>query len=592
MASISKSKNKHCTSCSSLATNEFRVEDAGYESDSGERDIPTVANFEHDTPVEQNGGFRRAAEFAVSWPPTAGRTSPSRKSFVSRETVSRAVNNIKYLPRDRVGNDYDSIDPQFLEKCPPTPEYYLPGRQIRRKAIKRDIPDEVYDELLTPETSEMVPLVPHKRTQEDSESSSSSASPATATEINVAGESAFKRTRYSNNITGAQDRPTASPALVASSSSLRRSPDTNFSPAPRSKPFAPIPLPRRSLLAPRPPKSQSTAPSLAGFLKTMCDVGFSSHQALLEALGFTVPRLCTVATWRKDELQDAFTRLLSEDTATSVGFPTMNAVTAITFEIAIRALKCVPPAQAPLTRSFPPPGMNTTNSGTTLLLFLCNVMGLDLSAHQNLLDDQGCDIAALSAMIAWERARLQEVLRRGLGGRTSGGMQALVVLPMSGSVVRIQKSPVPTAQNEYVLPSLAMKIIFITMRVLRGYDYEPHQVWSEVGFEPVRENPTLAEPRTSTEVRFGFGSGSESVLNPTPATLGAGGVGVGILYSPSGGAPVYTADDVPKTIKMGWWSLESGAVLNGPTPQQCVRREMDSSSFDSPGATGHEGFRY
>ncbi|KAJ7732844.1 hypothetical protein B0H16DRAFT_1468354 [Mycena metata] len=37
--------------------------------------------------------------------------------------------------------------------------------------------------------------------------------------------------------------------------------------------------------------------------------------------------------------------------------------------------------------------------------------------------------------------------------------------------------------------------------------------------EQVRENPTLAEPRTSTEVRFGFGSGSESVLNPTPATL-------------------------------------------------------------------------
>ncbi|KAJ7018938.1 hypothetical protein C8F04DRAFT_1198265 [Mycena alexandri] len=37
--------------------------------------------------------------------------------------------------------------------------------------------------------------------------------------------------------------------------------------------------------------------------------------------------------------------------------------------------------------------------------------------------------------------------------------------------------------------------------------------------EQVRENLTLAEPRTSTEVWLGFGSGSESVLNPTPATL-------------------------------------------------------------------------
>ncbi|KAJ7032946.1 hypothetical protein C8F04DRAFT_1261520 [Mycena alexandri] len=478
------------------------VEDPGYESPTGERDIPTCSNFETNTPVDQKWGFvpgqkvlnrkgRGICRIMASYRWTHGDIANIFR--VSSQSVSRAVANLQYIPRDRVANDYDNIDPEFRLKYPPKPDYYLSAPQIRRretegsrgKAIKRELPDEEYDELLKAETSEraakalcvsrvnqttdnesgeadddeldedeMIPWAPHKRT------------PTTANEINVP-----KRPRYAHNTSAGQERSTSSPTVVALSSSPRRSPEINRSPSPPRKPLAaprtqPIPLPRRSLLAPRPAKAQSTAPGLAGFagfLKTMCDVDFSSHQALLSALGFTVERLYTLATWRKDELQEVLTRLLSEDAAAAVGCAPMNTFTAITFEITIRALKCVPPAQvgalinsapisliylltrtghtqAPLTRSLlPPPSTNATNSGTTLPLFLRNVMGLDLSAHQNLLNDQGCDIATLCAMVVWERGQLQEVLRRGLGGQKSGAMQALEVLALEFCIRRARE---------------------------------------------------------------------------------------------------------------------------------------------------------
>jgi hypothetical protein len=55
-----------------------------------------------------------------------------------------------------------------------------------------------------------------------------------------------------------------------------------------------------------------------------------------------------------------------------------------------------------------------TNSGTTLLVFLRNVMGLDLSTHHALVEEQGFGIAALSGRPAWQLAELQEVLKRTL----------------------------------------------------------------------------------------------------------------------------------------------------------------------------------
>lgn len=90
-----------------------------------------------------------------------------------------------------------------------------------------------------------------------------------------------------------------------------------------------------------------------------------------------------------------------------------------------------------------------TNSGTTVPVFLTNVMGFDLSAHHALLEQQGFDIAALSGMPAWERGELQEVLRRVLLAPTTEaerkkssvpperkGMKALEVLALEFCIRR------------------------------------------------------------------------------------------------------------------------------------------------------------
>lgn len=95
-------------------------------------------------------------------------------------------------------------------------------------------------------------------------------------------------------------------------------------------------------------------------------------------------------------------------------------------------------SQAPLARSvLPPPGSNAANSGTTLALFLRNVMGFDLSAYQDFLQNQGCDIAILSRMSGWERERMREVLWRVLLAHKGvpihdgkGSMKALEVLAL------------------------------------------------------------------------------------------------------------------------------------------------------------------
>lgn len=69
-------------------------------------------------------------------------------------------------------------------------------------------------------------------------------------------------------------------------------------------------------------------------------------------------------------------------------------------------------APAPPTRTLLPPlGSNATNSGTTLSLFLKNIMGFNLSEHHGFMVAQGVDIGYLSAMSGWERGRLQEVLK-------------------------------------------------------------------------------------------------------------------------------------------------------------------------------------
>ncbi|KAJ7155320.1 hypothetical protein C8R46DRAFT_1196792 [Mycena filopes] len=219
--------------------------------------------------------------------------------------------------------------------------------------------------------------------------------------------------------------PYAGVGLPTSMSRLSESlnPQVNPAPPPRaSASTQSVPLPRRPLAAPKPPVN-TPPPSLNALLKAMCDIDFSEHYALLVALGFSAPRLYTLATWRKDELQ-GLEGLLT--TTVPEGCTPMNAFAATTFEIAVRALKPpagVLPASAPLAQGslLPPPGSNAQNSGTTLTMFLGNVMGMDLTAHDKLLAHQGLTIVNLSRMAGWERERMREVLGRLLLSATGEG---------------------------------------------------------------------------------------------------------------------------------------------------------------------------
>ncbi|KAJ6535768.1 hypothetical protein B0H19DRAFT_434638 [Mycena capillaripes] len=180
-----------------------------------------------------------------------------------------------------------------------------------------------------------------------------------------------------------------------------------------------LPPPRRSLPLPIPTNNQvgTTAQpnprELDVFLKDLTKIDFSSYCELLATQGFHIPRLYTLATWSRDEIEEALDRLLMGSGAAAVGKRGMTAISCISFEIVVRALKSTPPARAPLVRSLlPPPGSNVTNSSTSLPVFLSNVMGFDLSTHHELMEEQGFGVGALSGMPAWERSRLQEVLKR------------------------------------------------------------------------------------------------------------------------------------------------------------------------------------
>ncbi|KAJ6535767.1 hypothetical protein B0H19DRAFT_434647 [Mycena capillaripes] len=107
------------------------IADPGYESDTGERDIPTCANFEQNQPVQATihvaKSLNRKGRAICRIMASHGWTHKSIAYIfrVSYMSVQRAIENIKYSPRDRVEEDYARVDSEFLEKYPPRHQYHL-----------------------------------------------------------------------------------------------------------------------------------------------------------------------------------------------------------------------------------------------------------------------------------------------------------------------------------------------------------------------------------------------------------------------------------------------------------------------------------
>ncbi|KAJ7779394.1 hypothetical protein DFH07DRAFT_507539 [Mycena maculata] len=171
-------------------------------------------------------------------------------------------------------------------------------------------------------------------------------------------------------------------------------------------------------------------------------IDLSAHHALMDAQGFSVPRLGVVATWGREAIQETLSRLLMGSEPAAAGRKGMTAMEVITLELAIRKLKgsSLPRARPAL----PPPASNPSHSGTTLPAFLKNVMGLDLRAHHELLQAQGFDVARLSGIATWDRKNIQELFTRSLTGDGPGvggrGMTALEVLALEFAIRSVGKA--------------------------------------------------------------------------------------------------------------------------------------------------------
>ncbi|KAJ7108303.1 hypothetical protein C8R44DRAFT_744244 [Mycena epipterygia] len=380
------------------------IVDVGYESDTGERDNPTCANFERREPVKKlivvgwgkkvlnrKGRAICRIVYAHKWSPAA----IANIFGVSDTSVSRALENTRYNPPDNVQEDYAKVDPEFRVKFPPleAPQV-LPQRAAKLNFYSKIIKSS--PDLGTALTSPVV-----------------------------------KKPRYGKDESEEKRLMSASPSLSrASTQSQARS-------------FAPVlgdsgsaPLPRRAHLPARSSNPQASLPTLSSFLKhvkpgtlaVQSDFDLSKHHALLEAQGFSMSRLAIVATWGRDAIAEAVSRLLMGSEGGRRG---LSARHAILLELAVPKLK---------PQGFGPPASHA-NSTATLASFLKNVMGLDLSAHQELFEAQDFDVDDLRKIATWDRADIQEILSRALEGDKTviGGRKGMKPLEVFAVELAIRK---------------------------------------------------------------------------------------------------------------------------------------------------------
>ncbi|KAJ7776412.1 hypothetical protein B0H16DRAFT_1684260 [Mycena metata] len=105
-------------------------------------------------------------------------------------------------------------------------------------------------------------------------------------------------------------------------------------------------------------------------------------------------------------------------------------------------------------------------------------------------------------------------------GRTSSPRRVgLHAVPVEKSVIPGASRCRETASAAQGLPAGTFGLNHSTVGVKNIVKRHTYLLNAWYGVRLGSGKTTLAEPRTSTEVRFGFGLGSESVLNPTPATL-------------------------------------------------------------------------
>ncbi|KAJ7097362.1 hypothetical protein C8R44DRAFT_812149 [Mycena epipterygia] len=457
--------------------NADHIVDVGYESDTGERDNPTCANFERREPVKKLivvGGGKKVLNrkgraicrivYAHKWSAAA----IANIFGISDTSVSRALENTRYNPRDNVQEDYAKVDPEFRTKFPPleTPQVFPQRSTIIIDISNDEDKDEVleafrsngrperaaklnfYSKMLEsspdPKCPQAPSTMPPKRSYEDmlglKNASSSSHNQMALTSPVVKkpryGKDESEEKRSSQGLETSAFSPHPQPTQI-SGSSMSASPSLSRA---STQSQGSAPLPRRAHLPARLFNTQADVPTLSSFLKhvkpgtlaVQSDFDLSKHHTLLEAQGFSISRLAIVATWGRDAIAEAVSRLLMGSEGGRQG---LSARHAISLELAIPKLKTQ--GSGSLTRNV----NANANSTITLASFLKDVMGLDLSAHQELFEAQDFDVDDLRKIATWDRADIQEILSRVLeGDKTAiGGRKGMKPLEVFAVELAIRK---------------------------------------------------------------------------------------------------------------------------------------------------------
>ncbi|KAJ7041436.1 hypothetical protein C8F04DRAFT_1177270 [Mycena alexandri] len=295
----------------------------GYESDTGPRDIPTVANFEKKEPVKTVIGRPQLGHRVLNRKGRAmcrivhahGWEVPDlvRIFNVDRKAIKKAIDN-KYLPPDDSSKDYDFVEEDIKQKFPrvkvasKTPASPSPPNRTKRSAINEATVDGDHENVkkvrLEPE--------PHKRYHPYAGSA-----PTPFPRLNA------EPLVHNQLVPAPMTAPAHTPVVLAVKTPTRDAP-------PRVPSLTPFPRVNQTPGAP--------PESLLEFLQNVMGIDMSAHFELLREKGFNdMALLRTMAfQWEEKYLRDILRSLL---TGTNLGGrPALSYVELFALEIAIRKL--------------------------------------------------------------------------------------------------------------------------------------------------------------------------------------------------------------------------------------------------------------
>ncbi|KAJ7049515.1 hypothetical protein C8F01DRAFT_1183047 [Mycena amicta] len=357
-----------------------------YESDTGERDIPTVDNFLKRQPmkrvIEVPRGRRnlnrtgRAIARIVHANGYGQHKAVGVIFGVGKETIRLCVSKSEYkqrYPHDELKNDYDYAGEDFRKHFP----------ALEKRLAEADDSEEDCEEKKKKPAQRLLTCQRRK---------------------------VKKRRRHSVPSSSSESESNDEPAVRSPSSALSTPPREDLIPATNLPPSVSTPG----------PASPASFQQTLGLSGTFCLT--PARIALLDARGLTMQGLYTVAQWTDAEISNAMPRLLLEKIDDHVP---MDVFEVVMLEIALRKLR---------VEAAPPP-TQTIHTAASLRAFLPAVHGFNLVVHLPFFLAQGFTLERLRILSTVPAASLCEILACGLqrGGRqvqVSGGLSQLEVIAL------------------------------------------------------------------------------------------------------------------------------------------------------------------